>query len=91
MYILISYDIQNDKTRAKVAKILSDYGMRIQFSVFECDISNKQFEELKAKITDLIDHENDRVRFYQICKSCQKTAIISGVAQLYEKNDFMVV
>lgn len=91
MYLLISYDIQDDRTRTKVAKILTDYGTRIQFSVFECDISNKQFEELKAKINELIDQENDRVRFYQICKSCQKTAIISGVAELYEKDEFTVI
>ena len=45
MYV-ISYDIVSDKLRNKVAKILLDYGKRVQYSVFECYISQKQFEEL---------------------------------------------
>ena len=45
MYV-ISYDIAGDKLRNKIAKVLLGYGRRVQYSVFECRISQKRFEEL---------------------------------------------
>ncbi|MCQ4775514.1 CRISPR-associated endonuclease Cas2 [Lacrimispora saccharolytica] len=37
--IIVSYDISDDKLRAKFAKYLSRFGNRIQYSVFEIDNS----------------------------------------------------
>lgn len=45
MYV-ISYDISNDRRRNKIAKILLDYGRRVQYSVFECEMNQKSFKEL---------------------------------------------
>ena len=36
MFILVTYDIKDDKKRNKVCNILKDYGNRVQYSVFEC-------------------------------------------------------
>ena len=35
---LICYDISNNKTRREIVKLLSDYGKRIQESVFLCSL-----------------------------------------------------
>ena len=47
---LVSYDITSDKRRRKVVKILEGYGFRVQYSVFECELSSKQFKELSKRL-----------------------------------------
>lgn len=72
MYV-ISYDIVSDKLRNKVAKILLDYGKRVQYSVFECYISQKQFEELYKKLALLMIGVNEgSLRFYHLCGKCEQ-------------------
>ena len=44
MFILVSYDIPNDKRRLKVMKAVQDYGTRVQYSVFECELTAPQPE-----------------------------------------------
>jgi len=63
------YDIADKKRLAKVAKIMKDYGVRVQGSVFESDISYKEFEQLKARIRKVIDKENDYVVYFNLCES----------------------
>lgn len=50
---IICYDFSEDKERTKFAKILSKYGFRMQYSVFEFNLDKqtwkKMVEELKSK------------------------------------------
>jgi len=91
MYVMISYDIVDDKTRNKVMKLLKDYGTKVQYSVFECDISEEQFKEIKQKIEELINKEEDKVRYYPICKACLKRVVISGWGEIREDEGFEVI
>lgn len=45
MTYVISYDIESNKIRTKLAKLLEGYGVRIQYSVFECNLSDKRFKK----------------------------------------------
>lgn len=38
MFVVVSYDIKNDKRRRKVMKLMEGYGERVQYSVFECHL-----------------------------------------------------
>lgn len=70
MYV-VSYDIGSDKLRNKVAKELLNYGKRMQYSVFECQISQKRFEELYGKLALLMsDSTEGSIRFYRLCGKC---------------------
>ena len=60
MLVLITYDVNTEtsagKTRLrKVAKQCTNYGRRVQNSVFECILNNAQCVELKAILSDIID------------------------------------
>ena len=50
---IICYDFSDNKERTKFAKILSKYGFRMQYSVFEFNLDKetwkKMVEELKSK------------------------------------------
>ena len=79
MYV-ISYDIVQDKTRTRIAKTLESYGKRVQYSVFECVISQKQYEQLYEKLAELMGDDTDgSIRFYHICKNCEDRIVTMGV------------
>jgi CRISPR-associated protein Cas2 len=69
MMVLVSYDVSTiDKEGRKrlrmVAKACLDYGQRVQNSVFECNIDPAQWAALRSRLIDLIDPEQDSLRFY---------------------------
>jgi len=64
MFILISYDIPDDKRRTKVAKALENFGTRVQYSVFECVLTRTQFDEVRKRLTAVVYLPEDSVRFY---------------------------
>ena len=72
MYV-ISYDITNDRRRNKIAEVLLGYGKRVQYSVFECRISQKSFEELYKRLALLMaDTDDGSIRFYHLCGKCER-------------------
>jgi len=73
MYIIISYDIPNDRRRTKIHDALKDYGAWVQYSVFECDLTKKEFLKLRQRLKELLsDDEGESIRFYVLCEECQK-------------------
>ena len=79
MYV-VSYDIEKDKIRNKVAKKLEDFGRRVQYSVFECRINESQFNRLYEGLAELMaKEENGNIRFYNICKNCESKIITIGI------------
>ena len=65
---VVSYDIVSDRLRNKIAKVLEGYGIRIQYSVFECRISDKKYKELYHRLMELMGNEAEgNIRFYYLC------------------------
>ena len=51
--IIVSYDIKNDKLRTRFAKMLRSQGaIRLQFSVYEVNNTQRVFDNIKSKIVD---------------------------------------
>jgi CRISPR-associated protein Cas2 len=71
MFIVISYDIPEDKRRTKIHKILKSYGQWMQFSVFECELTDAQYAKLRSRLNKLIKPDEDSIRFYALCACCQ--------------------
>lgn len=90
MYV-ISYDIVKDKTRNKIAKELCNYGMRVQYSVFECKLTDHKMNELYFKLTDLIQGEEGSIRIYHLCSNCLKRLAIIGTEDVQEDEDLIVL
>jgi CRISPR-associated protein Cas2 len=70
MLFMVCYDILNDRNRRKIQKILEGYGERVQFSLFECDISETQFRSLRGELISCSSDNGDSIRYYRICKAC---------------------
>ena len=75
--VVVAYDIGDDKRRSKVAECLEGYGVRVNYSVFECVVKPRAFLEMKRELENLIDQDSDGVRFYNVFKTCvQKTELM---------------
>lgn len=90
-WLVVSYDITDDKRRTKVMKTLNGYGQRIQYSVFECEVRPAQVRELQQRIRSLIRPEEDSVRFYLLCEMCLSKVLTLGVTELYRRLDVVLV
>lgn len=78
MYV-VSYDIVSDRLRNKIAKTLEGYGRRVQYSVFECQLSEKKCRELYSRLMELMLNEKEgNIRFYFICGNCERKIRIIG-------------
>ena len=89
-YVVISYDISDDRTRNKVANLLADYGKRVQYSVFECRVDAKTLEKLIALLKPFAEG-NDSIRVYPICDVCLKKSVLLGRCELREEVKFHLV
>ncbi|MBM7846596.1 CRISPR-associated endonuclease Cas2 [Herpetosiphon giganteus] len=79
MLYLISYDIAVDKRRTRIAKILEGFGQRVQYSVFECDLTAKQYSKLRGKLHKVLrPADGDNLRTYRLCGVCAPHTEIVG-------------
>lgn len=88
---LVTFDIVSDKIRYRVVKILLKYGSRVQKSVFECLLNDRQYLEMKKAIDNKIDFAMDSVRYYQLCKNCESTVTISGLGSYIYDEELIVI
>jgi len=68
LFVVISYDIPDDKRRTRVCKLLKNYGAHVQYSVFECHLTRRNFQEMQQRLRKLISPREDNVRFYHLCQ-----------------------
>jgi CRISPR-associated protein Cas2 len=90
VFVVVSYDISDDDSRKKVANILLDHGVRVQYSVFECLIDAKMLEKLTVMLSDFPEG-NDSIRFYQICEACLKKTVVLGSGEITEEVLFHLI
>ena len=69
MLVLVSYDVCTIDLAGKrrlrhVAKVCENFGVRVQNSVFECNVDQAQWTALKARLLDVFEVETDSLRFY---------------------------
>ena len=90
MFVVIAYDIANDKRRNRIAKILLDYGNRVQYSVFEAEITQELLDEILLRLQAVINSDEDSVRIYKICSRCLERVELMGDAKLALPEDVFV-
>ena len=76
---LVAYDIAGARRLRRVAKLCEDYGVRVQKSVFECDLELAQFEQMWSELCNEIDRDTDFLVAYPLCRSCVEKIESAGV------------
>ena len=89
MLHLIAYDVTNDKRLRRVARLCEDYGVRIEKSVFECNLDGKAFHELWSKLARVVT-DADSVVDYPIGLLDQKKILtLGGVTRNEPENTYV--
>ncbi|HOR19688.1 MAG TPA: CRISPR-associated endonuclease Cas2 [Brevefilum sp.] len=90
-FLVVVYDLSNDRRRTKLHKLLKNFGSPVQYSVFECLLTNEEIIEMKGRVKRLIRPKADHVRYYRLCKMCKsKTEVVGRVEILVEKDVLIV-
>ncbi len=91
-FILVVYDISNDRRRTKLHNALLDFGTPVQYSVFECLLTEKEQGQMRKKVMKVIRPQKDQVRFYYLCAEClKKVEVTSGKEVLSAEPASLVV
>ena len=91
MFVIVSYDIPEDKRRLRVAKELENYGTRVQYSVFECNLQEDKLKEMCKILLSIIKDQEDSLRIYRLCDSCLKKARTYGIGEISKDEDFYII
>lgn len=91
MFYVVSYDIPDDKRRSEVHDALKDYGTRVQYSVFECNLEQGQLADLQARLASLIKPKEDNLRYYRLCKDCLAQTVVVGERPLTADPGYWIV
>ena len=88
IFILVIYDIVDNKKRNKLAKHLQGYGNRVQKSAFEALLTSVQYNEVIRKICNIINEE-DNVRMYRL-NSSNEVVLIGTSDTIYEEDVIII-
>ncbi len=76
MLVLVSYDVatidsEGRRRLRRVAKTCTDFGIRVQNSVFECNVDPAQWATLKSRLLKEYAPDQDSLRFYYLGRNYQ--------------------
>ncbi len=97
MLVLITYDVSvtsdgGQRRLRRIAKTCLDYGMRVQNSVFECEVTPAQFVTLKSELLEIFDANEDSIRFYMLGKKGRQKVEHVGAKSVSDPvNDVLIL
>lgn len=97
MHILITYDVETSSAAGrrrlrKVAKLCTDYGQRVQNSVFELNIYESDLLRIKNDLQEIIDPDRDNIRIYRLGKNWEHKIETLGQDHSYNpEKDLLIV
>jgi len=96
MMVLVSYDVMvtspgGQRRLRKVAKTCTNYGQRVQHSVFECVIDPAQWVQLKNILEKIIDDKTDSLRYYYLGANYKRRVEHVGSKPSYDVDGPLIV
>jgi len=89
-FLLISYDISDDRRRTKAMKTLEDFGKRVQYSVFECLLAPEEFQKLHKRLKPLAREAQDSIRVYFIGADEVGRILVIGMGKVTREDVFFL-
>ena len=96
MLVLVSYDVstvsqEGSRRLRRIAKHCLDFGQRVQFSVFECNVDPGQWEKLKARLLATYFSAEDSLRFYYLGANWKKRVEHFGTKAVKSPDEPIVI
>lgn len=90
MLIVVSYDLEDDRERTRLAHRLKDFGPRVQKSVFEADLTPEELERLHTLLGLVKLGKEDSIRLYHVCAACAAKIRLWGGGKVTKDADFII-
>lgn len=95
MLVLVSYDVSTEtrlgqKRLRRIAKCCSNFGQRVQNSVFECEVLPDQWVLLRAQLLKEMNPEEDSLRFYFLGSKWQQRIEHHGTKPAIEFDNLLL-
>ncbi len=91
MIYLVCYDISQPKRLRRTAKILEDFGLRVQKSFFQCEMEQKRMERMRDQVLAVVDSGKDYFFIYPLCDDCSRKALTDGTGTLIKLLSFEIL
>lgn len=96
MLVLVTYDVsvvtpEGRRRLRNIARVCLDYGVRVQNSVFECEVEPAQFVQLKHQLTEIYNPEQDSLRFYFLGKTGRRKVEHLGAKPVQDPNTAQLI
>ncbi len=96
MLVLVSYDVftidaAGRRRLRRVAKVCENQGIRVQNSVFECNVDQAQWIALRARLLDVYDQEQDSLRFYFLGNNYKQRIEHQGAKPAIDVEDTLIL
>ncbi|MCM1983649.1 CRISPR-associated endonuclease Cas2 [Lyngbya confervoides] len=88
---VITDDVPDDRRPKRVSDLLEGYGQRVQYSVFECILSERKYAELQQRLQGRVKLKEDSIRFYPLSKHTLGRVDIWGGVELTQVQGSVVV
>lgn len=76
---VVTYDVADDRRRARLHRVLEEYGVPVQESVFLLELPPSRWAEVRARALREVDRQADDVRVWTLCAGCgRRAAVWSG-------------
>lgn len=89
MLVIVSYDVNTEDAAGRrrlrrIAKVCSNWGQRVQFSVFECLVDYSQWIQMQASLIAEMDKDKDSLRFYLLGNRWRGRVVHVGCKSSYD-------
>ncbi len=90
-WYLVAYDVRDPVRLRRTAKHLQGYGVRVQYSLFRCQLSKRQVERLCWELNNMM-HEEDDLLVIGLCSRCTANVKTTGdVSDWTEYTTYIIV
>ena len=90
-FVVVAYDVPDDRRRGRLHKTLLSYGTPVQYSVFECLLEERELARMKRAVRRAIKPRLDHVRYYYLCGACQGRIETTMGPEVAGEEDSLVV
>jgi CRISPR-associated protein Cas2 len=81
MYVVVAYDVPDDRRRGRLHKRLRAWLHPVQKSVFEGELPPRSLPKLVKVVEACLEFEQDDVRIYVLCGGCRTSTLLVGRAR----------
>jgi CRISPR-associated protein Cas2 len=88
---IVCYDIADEGRRGRAAKVLLDFGRRLEESVFAMNLDEELYGRMKERLGRVVEEMEDTVHVFPLCGACAGKMEVMGRGERPQERLFYVI